>query len=99
MHQHRVHLAMMVLSVFMLTNCAPAAPGRDGGTTSSAGSSAPSDSQGPKTMTVAFRREPASIGGFAGVAGSAGDAGEIKNLVHNYLTVLDPEETAVPQLA
>jgi peptide/nickel transport system substrate-binding protein len=95
MHAERmVYLAMSVITL-LVASCAPAAP--DG--RAAAGQSVQSSvSQAPKVMTIAFRREPATIEGFLGDGGTAGGAGEIKDLIHNHLTVMDPNDNPVPQL-
>jgi len=44
-------------------------------------------------------REPATIDGFTGQGGSRGGAGEAGSLLHNLLTVQDPYDNDVAQLA
>ena len=89
---------VILLAAWLSVSCAPTMPG-PGGAASPGQSGEPSVSQAPKVMTIAFRREPATIEGFLGQGGTAGGAGEIRDLVHNHLTVLDPNDNAVPQLA
>src|SRR5881227_607505 len=73
--------------------CSPAGLGRGG--------QSPDQSQpsGPKTLTVGILREPATIDGFTGEGGSRGGAGEAAIFLHSLLTVEDPYDQELPQLA
>src|SRR5438477_9413246 len=53
----------------------------------------------PKTLTVGILREPATIDGFTGEGGSRGGAGEAAVFLHSLLTVEDPYDQELPQLA
>ncbi|MEA2642581.1 MAG: peptide/nickel transport system substrate-binding protein [Chloroflexota bacterium] len=50
-------------------------------------------------LSIGVLREPATVEGFTGQGGVRGGASEEADLIHNHLTVLDPQETARPQLA
>src|SRR5687767_6993955 len=83
----------LVLFLSITIGCSPGQPSQGGGSTQQAQPS------GPKTLTIGLLREPATIDGFTGQGGSRGGAGETGSLVHNLLTVQDPFENDVPQLA
>jgi len=86
-------LLLFVALLVVVSACTPAAgPG---------GAAPPGSGQarGPKTLTIAVLREPATIDGFTGEGGSRGGAGEAGSLMHDLLTVTDPYEMDQPQLA
>ena len=73
--------------------CSPTSPGGGGGP------STQGQTSGPKTLTIGLLREPATFDGFTGQGGSRGGAGEAGQLMHNLLTVQNPYDEFVPQLA
>ncbi len=87
-------IVFLFVALFVVVSaCAPAAgPG---------GAAPPGSGQarGPKTLTIAVLREPATIDGFTGEGGSRGGAGEAGSLMQDLLTVTDPYEVDQPQLA
>jgi peptide/nickel transport system substrate-binding protein len=98
MHVARWSSWVLILASLVVVSCAPSAPNQSGAAPSGPVGQ-PSVSQAPKVMTIAFRREPSSIEGFSGAAGTAGGAGEIRDLIHDHLTKLDPNENPVVHLA
>jgi peptide/nickel transport system substrate-binding protein len=85
-------LSVVALLLMACTSGRPAstAPGAAPGTTSPASAS--------KTLTMATTREPPFIVGFTG-GGTTGGSGDIKNILHNTLSVLGEDGTYLPQLA
>jgi peptide/nickel transport system substrate-binding protein len=55
--------------------------------------------QSPKTLTVGIRSEGTTIEGFTGEGGLRGGSTFASELLHNHLTVTDPQEQQLPQLA
>lgn len=97
LHEGRLRLAVAVFMAALLPviGCASGPPG----SSAAGGPSEPtSPGTGLKVLTIATTREPPFIVGFTG-GGTTGGSGEIKNMLHNTLSVLAEDGTYRAQLA
>jgi peptide/nickel transport system substrate-binding protein len=87
---------MVALSMLcmVLGACSPPAAPPTGGAVGQAAAAQPA----PKVLTLGKLEEPLTIEGFTGGL-TAGGAGEVRELVQNHLTTLDPNDTPVAQLS
>src|SRR5215207_9825914 len=93
----RMRIPIVLAVVLVLTACAsPTNPGT--AQPSNPGASAPAQPAGPRILTVAMNAEPATFYGFTGEGGSGGGAGEVGQMIHSFLTRIDPTDNPQPDL-
>lgn len=84
-------LSVLVVATILGSGCA--------GTQQAQSERTASSPAAPKTLSIGTLGEPQTIEGFTGLGGSRGGAGIVADLAHNHLTVTDPQDQAVAQLA
>jgi peptide/nickel transport system substrate-binding protein len=87
---------LLALTLALSACASPTTPGT--AQPSNPGATAPAQSTGPKILTVAMNAEPATFYGFTGEGGSGGGAGEVGQMIHSFLTRLDPTDNPQPDL-